>query len=398
MSLTNLSNFSVLMATQQTILTTGTACLSAHQKSALTTLTRHHINSVEKDDLGNYLVSARFTSSITYIHAKTGKIIWVLGGKRNTFSDLSNGQATNMAYQHLARFHPLTAFPDLLAKEIAEHGVEKHKDGTTRQLLSAFDNGAEQRPARGILIELTYPSQSVSSRTPYTARLVQAYEHPLHVPSVSQGSMQLVHSNVTGEKDPHVLVGFGHIAMWTEFSADGTLLCDSRITTEQTFGQGHVQSYSALKYKWIAQPSYPPSAVAASSKSSLFVSWNGATEVKAWKLYQLETKANDASPDHWIPISTTTKTGFETEITFPPDFNNKQTRYLKVEALDAHDKVLGTSLSVDLWAQSFTSRIRQMTPLSGVVVSVIVLVLLIALVVSCIDWKRSSGYRKLRKH
>lgn len=363
----------------------------------------YHINSVEKDDLGNYLVSARFTSSITYIDGKTGDIIWRLGGKRNSFNDLSNGLATNMAHQHLARFHSLTAFPKLLTKDISDHGTRKNKDGMTKQLLSAFDNGIQKRPARGVLIELTYPSQGVTSNAPYSAKLIKSYEHPLHISSVSQGSMQLVASNVTGSGDPHVLVGFGYTGVWTEYAADGTVLCDSRITTEKAFGKGHVQSYAALKAKWTGQPSYPPSAVPAQSRSSVFVSWNGATEVKAWKLQFLH-QDNIDSPDTkgtWTDGTVTEKKGFETEIPFPADFDKEKTRFLRVVALDKNDQVLGTTLTVDLWAYGLMSRITEMTPMSDTLIWVFGVCFVLVMLFSCrdrIDRWRQGGYQKLRKH
>jgi hypothetical protein len=58
------------------------------------------MNSIQKDELGNYLVSARYTHTITYIDGNTSAIVWILGGKRNTFEDLSNGRskATDIAY------------------------------------------------------------------------------------------------------------------------------------------------------------------------------------------------------------------------------------------------------------------------------------------------------------
>ncbi len=56
-----------------------------------------HMNSITKDLKGNYLTSSRYMHSITYINGKTGEVIWVLGGKRNMFKDLSKGKATNFA-------------------------------------------------------------------------------------------------------------------------------------------------------------------------------------------------------------------------------------------------------------------------------------------------------------
>lgn len=365
----------------------------------------YHINSVEKDELGNYLVSARFTSSVTYIDGKTGDVIWVLGGKRNSFSDLSNGLATDMAYQHLARFHPLTAFPGLLAKDISDHGTKKHKDGMTKQLLTAFDNGLEQRPARGVLIELTYPSQSISSNAPLTAKLLKSYDHPLRIPSVSQGSLQLVSSNVTGKSDPHVLVAYGHVGVWTEFTADGKILCDSRIATQKSWGQGHVQSYSVLKDKWVGKPSYLPSAVACASRSAVFVSWNGATEVKAWKLQYVLGDGSDSTDNTsnaaWKDVITVEKAGFETALPIPQSLHAEQIRLYRVLALDMDGKVLATSSVVNLQKQVFMSRITEMVPLHGSIVWIVGLLAVIALVISFkdrIDRWRLGGYQKLRKH
>ncbi|KAI4734565.1 hypothetical protein E4T50_14909 [Aureobasidium sp. EXF-12298] len=361
----------------------------------------YHINSVQKDDLGNYLVSARFTSTITYIDGRTGDIIWVLGGKRNSFSDLSNGQATNMQYQHVARFAPLTTFPSLMAKEIADHGKNPHKDGFTKQLLTLFDNGIPPRPARGLILDLTYPSQGVSTNAPLTARVVKAYEHPLHIDSVSQGSLQIVHSNLTQQSDPHILLGFGWQGTWTEHLADGTLLCDSRIVVEkglQSPGKGYVQSYSVLKYPWKAVPHYPPVAVPAPDKTSVFVSWNGATDVYAWHLSVLIN-------EQWQPHRKALKEGFETELELPnKDLGRDLIRYIIVEAVDENGNVLGKTEIVDLWAKGLVSRITQMAPGNGGgFISWVLLVCVVAVVVFIADRvvkSRRSGrvYQKLRKH
>ena len=63
-----------------------------------------HFNSVAKDELGNYLVSARYTHAVYYISGSTHEVIWSLGGKSNNFMDLSkSGSALNFAWQHHAR-------------------------------------------------------------------------------------------------------------------------------------------------------------------------------------------------------------------------------------------------------------------------------------------------------
>lgn len=309
----------------------------------------YHVNSIQKDELGNYLISARYTSTITYINGTSGDVIWVLGGKRNSFKDLSDGLATNIAYQHLPRFHSLTEFPVLMADQIEAHGPNKDKEGVTKQLLTTFDNGADgetsDRPARGLLIEITYPSHAGaqgSSNIPLTARLVKSYTHPERIVALSQGSMQLIQTR--NGSDPKVLLGYGYIGVWTEFSADGKVLCDNRFSTIKSWGQGHVQSYQALKAPWIGKPSSPPSvALGSGSSSSLFVSWNGATEVRSWKVQKSEKQVG-SNAEGWTDIGASEKTAFETEI----EYEASDAKLLRVVALDKHGNVLGNSATIDL--------------------------------------------------
>jgi len=75
-----------------------------------------HINSIELDADGNFLVSARNTWAIYKIDRGTGNIRWRLGGKK---SDFAMGPGTGFAWQHDARHH-----------------------GATDQLVSLFDDGA----------------------------------------------------------------------------------------------------------------------------------------------------------------------------------------------------------------------------------------------------------------
>lgn len=63
-----------------------------------------HISSVDKDGLGNYLAAFAFMNCLVYIDGKSGVVLWRLGGKNNTFEDLSDGDATNFNGSHYARF------------------------------------------------------------------------------------------------------------------------------------------------------------------------------------------------------------------------------------------------------------------------------------------------------
>jgi hypothetical protein len=292
---------------------------------------------------------------------------------------------------------PLTTFPSLMAKEIAEHGKEIHKDGTTRQLLTLFDNGIPPRPARGLILELTYTTPGATSEAPLTAKLIKAYEHPLHIDSTSQGSLQIVHSNLTTTSDPHILLGFGWQGTWTEYYANGTLLCDSRIVVEaamQSPGKGYVQSYSVLKFPWRAAPYYPPHAVPGADKSSVYVSWNGATDVYAWRISLLIN-------EQWQVHRKQRKDGFETELHLPDGFDKNAIRYVMVEALDEKDMVLSKTEVVDLWQNGWSSRITKMAPLGngGLVIGVVGVAVVGFLIERVVKSRRSGmAYRKLRSH
>ncbi|RYO80252.1 hypothetical protein DL766_007834 [Monosporascus sp. MC13-8B] len=63
-----------------------------------------HINSVDKDADGNYIISARHTHTVMCISPK-GETLWALGGKSNTFQDLSDSWAVDFTWQHDARLH-----------------------------------------------------------------------------------------------------------------------------------------------------------------------------------------------------------------------------------------------------------------------------------------------------
>jgi len=299
-----------------------------------------HINSVAKDELGNFLVSARYTSSITYVDGKTGQIIWILGGIRNFFQDLSDGAATNFSSQHDARFHASGAFPQLMKDS------KRPTDGRITKLITLFDNGADDLvtdrtlQSRGLLLEISYPdprtNKEKASPDEYTARLVTSYVHPSHILSPSQGSLQVI-STRTGT-DSKVLLGYGSNAVFAEFSSDGRLLCDTRFASTKSWTRREVQSYRALKFPWVGRPTNPPSAVL--HKGRIYVSWNGATEVKHWTVEHSRERADD----EWTALTSVEKKSFETAIDI--DLNIAY-RFLRVRALDSKSDSLGVSVPFD---------------------------------------------------
>ena len=69
------------------------------------------------------------------------------------------------------------------------------------------------------------------------------------------------------------------------------------------------QNYRARREPWVGRPAEHPRLVL--SGSSAFASWNGATEVAAWRLRTGSTRARLAAG------ARTPRTGFETRLNLP---------------------------------------------------------------------------------
>lgn len=221
----------------------------------------YHLNSVWKDSLGNYLISARNIWAISYVDGRTGDVLWTLGaGSVNDFEDLSAGRATDFAWQHHARW------------------VDEGKT------LSFFDNhyhriGDPYGPSGARVVDLDTTAEGQR-----TARLRRLYEHPDHVRPESQGNAQHLDNG-------NYLVGWGSSGAFTEFAADGEVLCDARFGAEVAFEFSPVSSYRVFRGAWTGVPSYPPSVAVVGNKA--YVSWNGATEVERWQVERASVDDDD---------------------------------------------------------------------------------------------------------
>jgi Arylsulfotransferase (ASST) len=252
-----------------------------------------HVNSVDVDADGHLLVSARNTWAVYKVHAKTGKVLWRLGGKR---SDFRMGAGTRFAWQHDARHH--------------DEG----------RLISIFDNSAEPpvAPRSRVLVI------ALDRRNRY-AKLVRAYAHPRRLLAGFMGNAQLLPNG-------NVVVGWGNLPYITEFHRGGGVRFDARLP------QG-AMNYRAYRYPWIGRPRRAPRLVrrAVSGRRRLYASWNGATQVAAWRL---ETRSAAVG---FTPALTKAKKGFETSFPVPPSGDSAV-----VVALAADGRVLGRSNVVRL--------------------------------------------------
>ncbi|KAF7893497.1 uncharacterized protein EAF02_001035 [Botrytis sinoallii] len=267
-----------------------------------------HINSVDKDGLGNYLISPRYYQSVSYIDGKTGEILWELGGKRNSFKDLSEGKATVFSWQH-----------------------DAHRT-TDRKGITLFDNGARYglRPqvesSRAIHVSLDIEAM--------TAEIVRVYVNPRKILSASQGNMQVLENG-------NVMVGYGYNAAWTEYSSEGEVLCDFHIGSQKTFNTGAVQTYKVLKHAWIGRPDTVPDVKVV--QNNVYVSWNGATEVRAWVMEGAKTGRGEGGEEKFQMVAEVKKSGFETKILF----QRKAWCWVRVIAIDGEGVKLETS---EIWA------------------------------------------------
>ena len=65
--------------------------------------------------------------------------------------------------------------------------------------------------------------------------------------------------NINASKEEaRVFVGYGLNAVFTEFSADSSVLCDAHFGAVTSWERGDIQSYRAYKFPWVGKPNYPP--------------------------------------------------------------------------------------------------------------------------------------------
>jgi Arylsulfotransferase (ASST) len=241
-----------------------------------------HINSIDVDRDGNYLVSSRNTHTVYKIDRRSGSIIWRLGGKR---SDFTLGAGVAFGWQHDAR---------------------RQRNGT----LTLFDNEAFpklRRQSRGVVLRVDERHRRVT--------LLHTFVHSPPLVAVDQGNMQSLANG-------HYLVGWGHQPYVTEFGPHGKTLLDFR------FGRAGVDSYRAYRFTWVGRPHSRPAVSV--QRDTLYVSWNGATEVRSWQLL------GGAKKTTLRPLLTVPRSGFETAIPLPDS-----AAWVAVRALDR----LGHSLA-----------------------------------------------------
>ncbi|KAM0276896.1 hypothetical protein ACHAQH_006268 [Verticillium albo-atrum] len=274
-----------------------------------------HLNSVDKDEDGNYLVSARNYAAIFKVNGTSGEVIWQLGGLHGG-SSFEVEPAARFAYQHDARF------------------LNRSSDGAI-EYLSLFDNAAHSPTvkinpfSRGRILKLNH--------TDGTAKAAATYPAPDQLSAQSQGNTQVLPNS-------NVFVNWGQEGAVTEFAADGTVLFHAYLDSEP--GGNNVQSYRGFKLPWVGRPIEEPAVLALRDEAhgdvDVYVSWNGDTETALWRFY---VEHLDSEPGQRHFAGEAKRDGFETHIKMKNPSSDRAYKVL-AEAVNESSNVLARSASV----------------------------------------------------
>jgi hypothetical protein len=247
-----------------------------------------HLNSIQQLPGGNLLISARNTWAVYEIDHRTGRVIWTLGGKH---SDFRMRHGTRFEWQHDARLHA--------------HGI-----------LTLFDDAdtPQEEP------ESSAKALAINTKT-MKVTLIHRYTHSPPILAAFGGGAQVLPNH-------NLFVSWGSSPQFSEFTAQGRQIFNG------AFALG-VGSYRAFRFRWVGQPRTRPALAVSGSPgggATLYASWNGATEVAAWRVL------GGPSPSLLTRVLRAPRTDFETAISV-----GSSQPYFAVQALDERGRVLGTS-------------------------------------------------------
>jgi EmrB/QacA subfamily drug resistance transporter len=256
----------------------------------------YHVNAIDLTGNGSFLVSMRNTWAAYMVNIKTGRIEWTLGGRHSSFKF---GRGAEFQWQHdvaLAPHSTITVFDD--------HCCQLTGGGT-----SVEPTG----PSRGLVLEL--------NQSTHVATLEAQYGDREGFKSEYMGDTQpLANSNT--------FVGWGSAPYFTEYSPAGKPLLEAEFP-------GRDLSYRTMVEPWVGLPLTAPAVAMrdGSGKTTVYASWNGATQVASWRVL-----AGAGAASRLTVVATAAKAGFETAIGVPQSYES-----FEVQALNANGRVIGAS-------------------------------------------------------
>ena len=226
---------------------------------------------------------------------------------------------------HHLRLQPLSSvnLPESLKPNISP---------STHLAISVFDNAYDTyefpptAPSSSAVILLL----NLASRT---AQIIEHIPHPSGSTAAMFGSFSLLPNG-------NRFIGWGSTRDLSQHSASGQLLFHAEIGDENTA----VGSSRSFKGPWQGSPERPPDvyvyAWGCMWPNAVYVSWNGATEVRSYRVYG-SMPQDEAEEAPFELVAEGPKDGFETRLR-----TDWYVEYVFVEALDEEGGLLGTSRAV----------------------------------------------------
>ena len=274
----------------------------------------YHVNAIDLTGNGTFLVSMRNTWAAYLVNIATGKIEWTLGGRHSSF-----------------KFGPKAEFQ-------WQHDVALGAGGGSDSTVTLFDDHCCQLTGGGTSVPATGPSRGLVlklDQQTQTATLLREYTGGDEFESEYMGDTQPLQNGNT-------LIGWGSEPYFTEYGPTGKRLLEARFP-------GNDLSYRTMREPWVGVPLTDPAGAARKSggKTTVYASWNGATELASWRVLAGSSDAGSgagsssssgASSGGMTVVASAAKSGFETAISVPSGYQGYE-----VQALDAAGRVIGAS-------------------------------------------------------
>ncbi|HEY5343398.1 MAG TPA: MFS transporter [Solirubrobacteraceae bacterium] len=285
----------------------------------------YHVNAIDLAGDGTFLVSMRNTWAAYLVDINTGKIEWTLGGRHSSFKF---GPKAEFQWQHDVAFG------------VGGRGVGGHSEST----VTMFDDHCCQLTGGGTKVNATAPSRGLVLKldtSAHTATLLHQYTGGNQFESQYMGDTRTLANGNT-------FVGWGSEPYFSEYSPSGKLLLEGNFP-------GKDLSYRSMVEPWVGEPLTDPAGAAreAGGRTTVYASWNGATELASWRVLAGSPGAGSSagsglgsssgagsgvSAGRTTPVASAARSEFETAIAVPSGYQS-----FEVQALDAAGRVIGAS-------------------------------------------------------
>ncbi len=259
----------------------------------------YHVNSIALTGKGDFLVSMRNTWAAYLVNIASSQIEWTLGGKRSSFTF---GPGADFQWQHDVAF-----------------GVGGHSDST----ITMFDDHCCQLTGGGTSVPATGASRGLVLNLNHSARtatLLAQYPGGDKFETEYMGDTQPLTNRNT-------FVGWGSEPYFSEYGPSGQQLLEANFP-------GPDLSYRETLEPWVGRPLTAPAGAArqAGEETTVYASWNGATEVVSWRVLA------GPAPGRLTAVASAARSRFETAVPVPSSYKS-----FEVEALNARGRVIGAS-------------------------------------------------------